>query len=78
MTQRDCTHGQLARVCNVCELEAEVATLRAKLPAGKPDEVCGTCGDQGVVCIGNNLEGQEYDPCPDCCPPAAPDGTEKK
>ena len=30
--------------------------------------MCQTCGDQGVVCIGNNLEGQEYDPCPDCAP----------
>ena len=38
-------------------------------PAAKPAEVCASCGDQGVVCVGNNLEGQEYDPCPDCCPP---------
>ena len=28
-TQRDCQHGQLARVCLTCELEAEVASLRA-------------------------------------------------
>jgi|JI10StandDraft_1071094.scaffolds.fasta_scaffold184261_9 hypothetical protein len=28
---RDCKHGQLARVCNICELEQEVERLRAEL-----------------------------------------------
>lgn len=28
---RDCKHGQLARSCEVCELEAEVERLRAAL-----------------------------------------------
>lgn len=30
---RDCTHGQLARSCNICELEQEVAMLRQKYAA---------------------------------------------
>ena len=25
MTDRDCTHGQLARSCNICDLEQEIA-----------------------------------------------------
>ena len=33
MTPRDCKHGQLARSCNVCELEAEVAALRLVVEA---------------------------------------------
>jgi len=48
MTQRDCKHGQLARVCRICELEAEIAALRAKLDnvckaidAGRQDDVSG-------------------------------------
>ena len=28
---RDCKHGQLARVCNICEMEAEITRLRAVL-----------------------------------------------
>ena len=31
MTQRDCEHGQLARSCFICELQAEVAALKSKL-----------------------------------------------
>lgn len=31
MADRDCVHGQLARVCDYCELEAEIAALRAQL-----------------------------------------------
>lgn len=27
---RDCKHGQLARSCNICELEAEVTRLQAE------------------------------------------------
>lgn len=30
-TERDCKHGQLARSCNVCELEAEVAQQAAEI-----------------------------------------------
>lgn len=30
-TDRDCKHGQLARSCNVCELEAEVAQQAAEI-----------------------------------------------
>lgn len=30
-TERDCKHGQLARSCNVCELEAEVARQTAEI-----------------------------------------------
>ena len=30
-TERDCKHGQLARSCNVCELEAEVARQAAEI-----------------------------------------------
>ena len=33
MTQRDCEHGQLARSCLICELQAEIAALKAKLAA---------------------------------------------
>jgi len=33
MTQRDCEHGQLARSCLICELQAEVEALKAKLAA---------------------------------------------
>lgn len=29
--ERDCKHGQLARSCNVCELEAEVAQQAAEI-----------------------------------------------
>ena len=29
--ERDCKHGQLARVCLTCELEAEIDALRAAL-----------------------------------------------
>ena len=28
---RDCTHGQLARSCNICEMEQEIERLRAEL-----------------------------------------------
>ena len=28
---RDCTHGQLARSCNICDLEQEVDSLKARL-----------------------------------------------
>ena len=28
---RDCTHGQLARSCSVCDMEQEIASLNAKL-----------------------------------------------
>lgn len=35
---RDCEHGRLARSCEVCELEAEVARLREAL-----DEIQSTC-----------------------------------
>lgn len=31
MTNRDCTHGQLARSCNICDLEQEINNLKAKL-----------------------------------------------
>lgn len=31
MADRDCVHGQLARVCDYCELEAEIVALRAQL-----------------------------------------------
>lgn len=27
---RDCEHGQLARSCNICEMEREIATLKAE------------------------------------------------
>lgn len=27
--RRDCEHGQLARQCRICELEAEIARLKA-------------------------------------------------
>ena len=37
MTDRDCVHGQLARVCDYCELEAEIADLRAKLEASNKE-----------------------------------------
>lgn len=30
-TERDCKHGQLARSCNVCELESEVARQAAEI-----------------------------------------------
>lgn len=30
MNNRDCKHGQLARSCEICELEGELATLREK------------------------------------------------
>ena len=30
---RDCTHGQLARSCNICEMEQEIERLRAELAA---------------------------------------------
>lgn len=36
MNNRDCTHGQLARSCNICELEQEVAMLRHGDDALKP------------------------------------------
>ena len=26
MTDRDCVHGQLARSCNICDLEQEIAS----------------------------------------------------
>ena len=29
--ERDCKHGQLARSCNVCELESEVARQAAEI-----------------------------------------------
>ena len=61
MTQRDCEHGQLARSCLVCELQAEVAALKAKL-----DAVC-EAGEKRVsgsehdaLCPGNRLR---KDPC---------------
>ncbi len=39
---RDCTHGQLARSCNICEMEQEIERLRAELAElRKPD--CRTC-----------------------------------
>lgn len=31
MADRDCHHGQLARVCDLCEKDAEIAALRAQL-----------------------------------------------
>ena len=31
MSDRDCVHGSLARSCQVCELEAEVDRLRARI-----------------------------------------------
>ena len=31
--ERDCKHGQLARSCEICGLEAENAALRAELAA---------------------------------------------
>jgi hypothetical protein len=31
MSERDCEHGQLARSCNICELEQEVRELRAEV-----------------------------------------------
>lgn len=37
MADRDCVHGQLARVCDYCELEAEIADLRTKLEAAERD-----------------------------------------
>ena len=40
-TERDCKHGQLARSCNVCELESEVARQAAeieRLKATPPDK----------------------------------------
>lgn len=37
MTDRDCVHGQLARVCDYCELEAEIADLRAQLEQAKAE-----------------------------------------
>ena len=64
-------------VCPTCDGANRVPSItRPDRFAACPDPfhappVCGTCGDQGVVCLGNNLEGQEYDPCPDCCPPVA-------
>lgn len=30
MSNRDCKHGQLARVCNICELEGELGALQAE------------------------------------------------
>ncbi len=35
MAQRDCTHGRLARACEICELQDEVAELEAKLTVCK-------------------------------------------
>lgn len=40
-TDRDCKHGQLARSCNVCELEDEVARQAAeieRLKSTPPDQ----------------------------------------
>ena len=34
---RDCTHGQLTRSCNICDLEQEVARLQEMIDA---PEVC--------------------------------------
>lgn len=30
MTDRDCEHGQLARSCNICDLEQELKTVTAQ------------------------------------------------
>ena len=45
--ERDCKHGQLARSCNVCELESEVARQAAEIerlkstpPAKREDLHC--------------------------------------
>lgn len=29
--QRDCVHGRLARACEICELQDEIAELKVKL-----------------------------------------------
>lgn len=34
---RDCKHGQLARQCNICELEDEAESLRAELAEVRRD-----------------------------------------
>jgi len=52
-----CDHGMLARACEVCELEREVAELRARLPVWLPIETAPKDGtwlllwDSGLVII---------------------------
>lgn len=37
MSERDCTHRQLARKCLICEMEADLATLRTRLSAAEAE-----------------------------------------
>jgi len=39
----ECKHGQLARSCHICELEAEIERLRGVLQA-----ICDYAGQRGV------------------------------
>lgn len=64
---RDCEHGQLARSCEICELEDEVARLRKGIAAH-------SCGiSHGCDCVGDH-----HDPDNTACRYGQPFESERK